>query len=173
MKKGKEAEHDSAGFMNLDFLENIDGEGNLYTLGHLVMFTGLTDRTLRSYIKLGFLEGEKINGLWHFTPEQVEKFIENEAVRPSILAKNNALIYDFILDRKKSSPQCALVLDITDGGRKDVSEFFCYNITTGGYRNINFSMDAPRGKYPRVILKGDTDQVMRLANAYLESKKTK
>ena len=71
------------GDMKKEFLENIDGEGNLYTLGHLVMFTGLTDRTLRSYIKLGFLEGEKINGLWHFTPEQVEKFIENEAVRPS------------------------------------------------------------------------------------------
>ncbi len=157
--------------MNKDFLENMDEENNLYTLGHLVMFTGLTDRTLRSYIKLGLLEGEKINGLWHFTPEQVERFYTNEAVRPSILAKNNALIYDFILDRKKNEPQCALVLDITDGERKEVAEFFCYNITTGGYRNINFSMDAPRGKYPRVILKGDTDQVMRLANAYFDGRK--
>ena len=151
----------------------MEATGNYYLINHLVLITGLTDRTIRNYISNGILHGKKINGLWHFTPEQVEKFIENEAVRPSILAKNNALIYDFILDRKKSEPQCALVLDITDGGRKEVSEFFCYNITTGGYKNINFSMDAPRGKYPRVSLKGDTDQVMRLANAYLESKKTK
>ena len=150
--------------------EDIYNEDNLYTLGHLVMFTGLTDRTLRSYIKLGLLKGEKINGLWHFTPEQVESFIANEAVRPSILAKNNALIYDFILDRKKSEPECVIVLDITNGNCKEVSEFFCYNITTGGYHHINFSMDGPRGKYPRVILKGYTEQVMRLVNAYYDSR---
>ena len=155
--------------MEKNILEDFDG--GLYTLGHLVMFTGLTDRTLRSYIKFGLLEGEKINGLWHFTPEQVESFITNKAVRPSILAKNNALIYDFILDRKKRAPECVLVLDITDGDRKSVTEFFCYSITNDGYKNINFSLDAPRGGYPRVILKGDTDQVMRLVNSYFERAK--
>jgi hypothetical protein len=155
--------------MENNFLENMGGEGNFYTLGHLIMFTGLTDRTLRNYIKLGLLEGEKINGLWHFTPEQVERFITNEAVRPSILAKNNALIYDFILDRKKNVPECVIVLDITDRDRKAVSEFFCYNITNNGYHHIKFSMDAPNGEYPRVILKGHTDQVMKLVNAYFDS----
>ena len=155
--------------MEKNILEDFDG--GLYTLGHLVMFTGLTDRTLRSYIKFGLLEGEKINGLWHFTPEQVESFITNKAVRPSILAKNNALIYDFILDRKKRAPECVLVLDITDGNRKDVAEFFCYHITNDGYHHISFSMDAPRGEYPRVILKGHTEQVMRLANEYYNRSK--
>ena len=155
---------------NIDF-ENFDSEDRLYTLGHLVMFTGLTDRTLRSYIKLGLLVGEKINGLWHFTPEQVESFISNKAVRPSILAKNNALIYDFILDRKKKVPECAMVLDITDGSRREVAEFFCYTISNEGYHHINFSMDAPMGAYPRVILKGHTDQVMKLVNAYFDRKK--
>lgn len=156
--------------MEFDF-ENLMDEGTLYTLGHLAVFTGLTDRTLRNYIKMGLLEGEKINGVWHFTPSQVESFISNKSVRPSILAKNNALVYDFILNRKKTRPECAMVLDITDGDRKSVTEFFCYSITNDGYKNINFSLDAPRGGYPRVILKGDTDQVMRLVNSYFKRTK--
>ncbi len=151
--------------MEFDF-ENLMGEGELYTLGHLTMFTGLTDRTLRNYIKLGLLKGEKINGLWHFTAEEVERFISDKAIRPSIMAKNNALVYDFLLDRGKKGEECVIVLDLAGKDRKEVSEFFCYNTTNGGYKNIRFSMDAPKGKYPRVILKGDTDQVMRLVNEF-------
>ncbi len=43
--------------------------GNYYLISHLVLSTGLTDRTIRNYIASGILQGEKINGLWHFTPE--------------------------------------------------------------------------------------------------------
>lgn len=76
-------------------------EENLYLINHLVLITGLTDRTIRSYISSGILKGEKINGIWHFTAEEVEDFIKNPAVRPSITAKNNAIIYDFLLDNSK------------------------------------------------------------------------
>ena len=79
--------------------------GNYYVINHLVMFTGLSDRTIRNYISSGILQGEKINGLWHFTPEQVEEFISHPSVRPSILAKNNGLVYDFILDNKKTKEE--------------------------------------------------------------------
>ena len=74
--------------------------GAYYVINHLVMFTGLTDRTIRNYIATGILKGEKINGLWHFTPEQVDEFVRHPAVRPSILAKNNSLVYDFLLEDK-------------------------------------------------------------------------
>ena len=43
--------------------------GNYYTIGHITQCTGLTDRTIRTYISMGFLQGEKINGLWQFTDE--------------------------------------------------------------------------------------------------------
>ena len=33
--------------------------GNYYVLQHLVLITGLTDRTLRSYISAGLLQGGK------------------------------------------------------------------------------------------------------------------
>ena len=72
---------------------NYMGEtGNYYTIGHIVQFTGLTDRTIRSYIAGGILQGEKINGIWHFTPEQVDAFLRHSAVRPSIILLNYLLL---------------------------------------------------------------------------------
>ena len=75
--------------------------GNYYVLGHVKVITGLSERTLRSYISLGLLKGEKINGMWHFTEEQLGEFLVNPSVRPSILAKKHAIIWDFLADSKK------------------------------------------------------------------------
>ena len=61
--------------------------GHYYTLGHLSQITGLTDRTLRTYLKNGILEGEKISGIWHFTEAQLDAFLRHPTVRPSIQAK--------------------------------------------------------------------------------------
>ncbi len=139
--------------------------GNYYVLQHLVLMTGLTDRTLRNYIAAGILKGEKINGLWHFTPEQVESFMVNPMVRPSILAKNNGLVYDFLLDTGKRQPGACIILDIPEGDRKTIGEFFCYRISQGEFQNIHFSFDRV-GKQIRVILKGDASEVLCLVNAY-------
>ncbi|MBR2046257.1 MAG: helix-turn-helix domain-containing protein, partial [Agathobacter sp.] len=102
--------------------------GNYYVINHVVMFTGLTDRTIRNYISSGILQGEKINGLWHFTPEQVEEFVRHPAVRPSILAKNNGIVYDFLLDDKKKNSEICLILDIPNVEKKEVAEYFCDSI---------------------------------------------
>ena len=87
----------------------MENTGNYFLINHLVMLTGLTDRTIRNYISSGILQGEKINGLWHFTPEQVECFIAHPAVRPSILAKHNAVVYDFLLDGKKDTCETCMI----------------------------------------------------------------
>ena len=139
--------------------------GNYYVIGHLVQFTGLTDRTIRNYIAAGILQGEKIDGLWHFTPEQVESFVRHPAVRPSILAKKNALVYDFLMDSRKSAQEACVILDMPGRDGKTVAEFFCEHISCGGYQNLQFSFDGVE-KAPRVILKGDTAEGMRLVNEY-------
>ena len=102
-----------------------------YLINHLVMITGLTDRTIRSYIASGILQGEKINGLWHFTPEQTESFIAHPAVRPSIQAKQHAAIYDFLLDDAKAGREACVILDFPGEDEKKLAEYFCYNINGG------------------------------------------
>ena len=141
--------------------------GNYYLISHLVLATGLTDRTIRNYIASGILQGEKIDGLWHFTPEQVEEFIRHPAVRPSILSKNNGLVYDFLLNDRKKEPVACVILDIPEADRKTLAGFFSYRISEGNFRNIRFSFDGA-GKTPRVILKGNTGEVLGLVNAYRE-----
>lgn len=139
--------------------------GNYYVINHLVLITGLSDRTIRNYLSQGILEGELINGMWHFTPEQVENFLTHPSVRPSILAKHNGLVYDFLLENKRATRQICVILDLPGEDCKRVGEYFSYTITNGGYQNIRFSFDGV-GVTPRVILEGDTQEVLRLVNEY-------
>lgn len=139
--------------------------GHYYVLNHLVQFTGLTDRTLRNYISSGLLQGEKINGMWHFTPEQFEAFLAHPAVRSSILSRNHSLVYDFLLDMKKPAEQACIVLDIPQGDARAVSEFFCYRINQDGPADVRFAfhMHAP---HMRLILTGSAAAVLALVNEY-------
>lgn len=156
--------------MKEDFsFTDIENENTLYTLGHIAQFTGLSDRTLRNHLTNGILQGEKINGIWHFTAEQVESFIAHPFIRPSILAKNNAVVYDFLLDKKKTREECCIILDIPHSDRKKITQFFCYEINNGDYHNLKFSLDAPLNACVRIILKGDRKQVLQLVNKYYET----
>ena len=149
----------------------MESTGNYFLINHLVLLTGLTDRTIRNYISSGVLQGEKINGLWHFTPEQVECFISHPAVRPSILAKHNAVVYDFLLDGKKDSCETCMILDIPGRSKKEIAEYFCYRISNEDFQKIHFSFDGVADTL-RIILSGDTSDVMRLINDFLQVQST-
>lgn len=145
----------------------MENTGNYYLINHLVLFTGLTDRTIRNYISSGILQGEKINGLWHFTPEQVESFICHPAVRPSILAKQHSAVYDFLLDNRKNDCEICMIRDVPGKRKKEIAEYFCYHISSEEFQNIHFSFDGV-AKVPRVILKGSAADVLRLANGFMQ-----
>ena len=146
----------------------MENTGNYYLISHLVLMTGLTDRTIRNYISSGILQGEKINGLWHFSPEQVESFVCHPAVRPSILAKHHALVYDFLLENKKDTSEICMILDMPGKSKKEVAEYFCYRISTEHFEKIQFSFDGIKD-VPRVILKGSTADVLKLVNGFMGS----
>ena len=143
-------------------------EENLYLISHLTLITGLSDRTIRNYIASGILKGEKINGIWHFTPEEVDAFIKNPAVRPSIIAKNNSLVYDFMLNDSKKEEEACVILDLPKADIKETAEFFCYRISSGNFENINFSFDG-YAKTPRIILKGKPSDVFGIIDEYYKS----
>ena len=144
--------------------------GNYYLISHLVLITGLSDRTIRNYISSGILQGEKINGLWHFTPEQTDAFISHPTVRPSIQAKQHAAIYDFLLDHKKNDCESCFILDLPDGDKKEIAEYFCYRINNESFQKIRFFFDG-MNDIPRVILTGSTDEVLQLVNDYRQEHK--
>ncbi len=149
-------------------MNDTSATGRYYTLGHLVLFTGLTDRTLRSYLASGVLQGEKINGVWHFTPDQVNSLLTHPAVRPVITAKQNSLVYDFLLENRRREPECCIILDLPGVDTEATSAYFCNAINHGDYRNLRFTFDSVSGT-ARIILKGRTDEILQLVNSYHQS----
>lgn len=145
----------------------MEESGKYYLISHLVLLTGLTDRTIRKYISSGILQGEKIDGLWHFTPEQVEDFVRHPAVRPSILAKHHAAVYDFLLDDQRNNDEICIILDCPGRNRKEMAEFFCYRINNGDFHNIRFSFDGAANT-PRITLTGNSAEVLRLVNGFMD-----
>ena len=143
-------------------------EEELYLISHITLITGLSDRTIRNYIASGILKGEKINGIWHFTPEEVDAFIKNPAVRPSIVAKNNSVVYDFMLNDSKKEEETCVILDLPKCDIKETAEIFCYGIINGDYKDINISFDG-NYKTPRIILRGKPSDVFGLIGDYYKS----
>ena len=146
-------------------------EEELYLISHITLITGLSDRTIRNYIASGILKGEKINGIWHFTPEEVDAFIKNPAVRPSIVAKNNSVVYDFMLNDSKKEEETCVILDLPKCDIKETAEFFCFGISNGDYKDINFSFDG-NYKTPRIILRGRPSDVFGLIGDYYKSSRS-
>ena len=82
-----------------------------YTIQDIAAMTGLNERTVRSYLADGRLQGEKTDGAWRFTAEQFGAFLAQDAVRASVRAKANAVVYDFLASERRQEPAACLILD--------------------------------------------------------------
>ena len=136
-----------------------------FTLQQLALISGLTDRTLRNHIAAGLLTGEKTDGQWFFTAEQTESYLSHPAVRPSILAKQNAILYNFLADERKKTDEVCVTADFPAASRFDICNFFCREISEGSYENIRFAYDG-FGHTERVILRGRMQDVLTILNKF-------
>lgn len=140
-----------------------------YTINEVAMMTGLTTRTLRNYLKMGFLEGEKVDGAWQFCAEDITAFIENPNVKPSIQAKKKALVFDFLAQDTKRENEICTILDLyaDEAEAEEVCAFFCQTINCSAGGKLHFSFER-NGKNTRIILTGYEEAVMEILNAYYE-----
>lgn len=139
-----------------------------FSINDLAMITGLSTRTIRTYITAGFLSGEKIDGAWVFTHEQVLAFIENKAVQPSIKAKKNAIVFDFLGTKPYNNDKMCTILDLAAKEALTASVFFCEKISEcSPEAELRFASD-PVGTGVRLILSGSPKDVMNLMNQYYE-----
>ena len=141
--------------------------GKYYLIKHFLLLTGLSDRTIRNYIKSGILIGEKTNGLWHFSQKQIELFLHNSSVRSAIKANNDAFINDFLSAPYRPEYQSCVIIDIPVSAKKNISEFLFYHINNNATDNIDISLNY-MSNTPQIILKGCTSQVLNLANMISE-----
>ena len=138
-----------------------------YTINDIATMTGLTTRTLRNYMKLGLLEGEKVDGTWQFSIEAVSDFMADKNVQPSIQAKKNGVVFDFLADRYKKGNEICTILDfpVSQEEAMEISNFFCKETCRDNVGNMKFSFDYNNG-IARVILKGTEDFVSEVMKKY-------
>ena len=140
-------------------------EKNFYNINELAVISGFTTRSLRNFISMGHLKGEKIDGIWQFTPEEIDEFLSNPNVAPGIKSKTNAVVYDFLADTEKKTNKICSVLDFVmeDDEASELSEYFCNAMNNGGDAAFKFEK---HGKNIRVIISGPEDFVLDTINGW-------
>lgn len=138
-----------------------------YTINQVAVMSGLTTRTLRNYIKMNILNGEMVEGVWKFTEEDIGEFFQNPYVKPSIQAKNKAIVFDFLAQNEKRINEICTIIDVCVEAHEaeEIAAFFCEEVNKRNGGNVKFSFEK-NGSYVRVILKGYEDAVMEILNAY-------
>lgn len=83
----------------------------LYTVEDVARMAGLTDRTIRTYLKTGKLIGRKIGVQWRFTQSQVEALFGDAGVAGDIQALRMREVDAFLqrTDTPKAAEACAVV----------------------------------------------------------------
>lgn len=136
-----------------------------YDINALAEITGFTTRTLRNYMNSGLLRGEKAKGVWRFSEEDVTAFFDQPAVRQSLGAKRNAMVFDFMADRWKRVNSACIILDFPVAREEamEISDFFCRAVNECGGVSFRFHSEA---QLARVILSGPEEAVMGIAMQY-------
>lgn len=143
---------------------------DLYNIEDVAMMTGLSTRTIRSYISMGFLKGDKSSGTWHFTDDQLDEFLQSDVVRTAVRAKRNAIVYDFMGSKPQEEGRMCIVLDLPSKHETGVMKFFCREITDYNPKmELRFASDRI-GKGVRVILSGSDTDVLDLLTRYYQNK---
>ncbi|MBO5167408.1 MAG: helix-turn-helix domain-containing protein [Lachnospiraceae bacterium] len=141
---------------------------NLYTINELANMTMLSTRTLRNYLKAGILSGEKIDGVWQFNEEDINVFLQRDFVKPSLEAKRNNIVFDFLADTHKNDNSICMILDYHVNGGEEAGEIqnkYLQLMNSEIGKGVVFSYYF-HGEYVRVILRGTVDCVEEIRRRY-------
>lgn len=139
----------------------------MYNMEQLSLITGLTTRTLRNYIKTEILRGDKENGIWQFSEEQIRDFIMHPSVQPSIQAKHHAIVYDFLAEYDNTPNEVCVLLNLAleKNEANKIADFFCEAANHSEHIRFAFSY---RDGTARIILKGAEAEVREIMDAYYQ-----
>ena len=143
-----------------------------YTINEVAVMTGFTTRSLRLFIQQGFLEGEKIDGKWSFTVEQLEAFISNPNIKAGIKSNNNALVYDLLADFEKSESKTCIILDIHISSNEEfeeISTFFCTAMSDENVSASKMKLERQNNSV-RLIISGPEDFIADVMKKWYEKK---
>jgi hypothetical protein len=143
-----------------------------YTIDDLATMTMLTTRTLRNYIKQGFIHGDKNDGIWKFTTEDIEILLKNDVVNQSIQSKKNGIVYEYMAnDIKKENMVCSIYdfANNTNVAADNICNRMVELVNTNMYGNIKFSYTYNgKTRMVRIILVGAITSISDLMDNFSE-----
>jgi hypothetical protein len=141
-----------------------------YNIDDLATMTMLTTRTLRNYISQGLLKGEKVDGAWQFSTENIDSFFREESIIQSIQSKKNGIVYEFMSnDAKTENTVCSLYdyTNLKNDEAEKIYEKIVSLVNSNKYGNIRFSYAySGKKKAARIILIGNTIEIHNLMSEY-------
>lgn len=137
-----------------------------YTIEEVAVFTGLTDRTLRNYLREGRLTGTKEAGAWRFTPENLDRLFQDGGVRRAMEANRSAVIYDFLLGGRRED-LCCVIRDIPadESGEEGLRAALVDRVNREEAQvrfSYSYGVDRRGQGTARVILTGPTAAVLKI-----------
>lgn len=140
-----------------------------YTINDIATMTGLTTRTLRNYLRMGLLMGEKVDGVWRFSEEQLWAFMEEPSVQQGLHSKKNAMISDFLLMNTEKENRTCVILDYCMEWEKAkcIVEFFCERMKEAEREGVKFGMERWK-RNMRLIISGPEIAVKEIMKQYYE-----
>lgn len=111
-----------------------------------------------------FLKGEKVNGEWQFSTEQIENFFSNPNIKQGLVSKANSVVYDFLLNQDSDeNKMCSILnLNLNNEEANMLSEKICSIINNSG-KQVEFKF-MKTNKNVKIILSGEKDFVKELLN---------
>lgn len=132
----------------------------LYTVEEVAQKTGLTDRTIRNYLKDGRLRGKKIGGQWRFTADDIEALFRTPGEED---VKKGGEMDDFLGSScSESNPDVCVMADYRceEGTAKEIAARIYAekddpaNNYSKGKITFEYSKDEGKARY---IVRGNAD----------------
>lgn len=140
-----------------------------FNIDQLAMMTGFTTRSLRNFIKDGFLQGDKSSGAWRFTEDQIKAFVDHPSISPTITSKKTSSVIEFINSKPKDCNRACVILDVKEKDAAAATEFFMSRLSSFEVEGESFTFSSDRiGKDSRYILRGSEKDVFAIIMEYME-----
>ncbi|QHQ63130.1 hypothetical protein Ana3638_22075 [Anaerocolumna sedimenticola] len=142
-----------------------------FTIDDLSVMTMLSTRTLRNYIIQGFLSGEKVDGVWRFTANDIEKFLKVDFVNQSVQSKKNGIVFYYLSNEVKNENSVCSIYDYSDVENEE-AENICNRmielVNSNQYGKVTFSYSYNgKKKMVRIILIGTIIKIHTLMNDFI------
>lgn len=87
----------------------MENDKTWYSIIELATMTRLSTKTIRNYQKMGLLRGEKVDGAWMFTGEEIGRFFQEQYVKDALEIKRNGQVLDYLNGCREHHRGCLMM----------------------------------------------------------------